>query len=254
MSRAVSLLGTLLATAVVVIFTPAVASAADTSPPVIKHTPVTKVTRGENLIVMAHMKDDSAIFGATLWYRAPNTTLYASAEMIRKGEDLWGASIPVTSDIEYYIEAYDEFGNGPSWAGSPKTPFLVKIADAAPVYEADKNKKEEEVPDKVVLTKPDDSKTTGDNEDLSLPSTYKKTAPARDDDDLSAPPVKAASTEKVSPFDPAAPTTPQEPVYKQWWFIGGAGVIAVAAITTAVILLQPQPVDRNVFGTGLRTQ
>lgn len=232
--------------------TPAIASASDTTPPVIKHTPIVKLTRGENLTVTAQMKDESAIFGATLWYRAPGTLVYSSKEMIRKGEDVWGAQIPTTTDVEYYIEAYDEFGNGPSWAGAPKTPFAVKVVDAAPVFEANKGAVEEAPVDKTVHSFKQDTKSDIDLDDLSLPSTNTKKVTINDED-LSEP-SRPRNRGDITPFGGEKPVVDQGPVYKQWWFIGGASVIGVAAITTAIILLQPQPVERNVFGTGLRTQ
>jgi hypothetical protein len=72
-------------------------------------------------------------------------------------------------------------------------------------------------------------------------------------DDLSAPPPTSAFATQP---DFTKPTEPVDttPVFQRWWFITGVSVVGVAAITTAVILLQPQPVYRNVFGASLQPQ
>jgi len=117
---------------------PLPAVAADIRPPIIHHKAVTSAVRGANVVITATMEDESEIFGATLWYRPAGKSTYTSVEMTRKENkgDLWGAAIPATGDIEYYLEAYDEFGNGPARAGSPEKPFVVSVSERAPLYRA----------------------------------------------------------------------------------------------------------------------
>src|SRR5205814_689538 len=45
---------------------------------------------------------------------------------VKGQKDMWVANIPVKGDlVEYYIEAYDQYGNGPGRAGDPDKPFRV---------------------------------------------------------------------------------------------------------------------------------
>jgi hypothetical protein len=265
--------------AVLVLGAARLALAADTTPPVIEHTPVTTVTRGETLIITAHMKDQSEIFGPTVWYRPVGKTTFLSAEMIRKTEDIWGAAIPATGDIEYYIEAYDEFGNGPSRAGGPDAPFHVSMVEPAPLYKKAPVAQAEApiegsapaeppaaapLPPPKAVTTPAPAPTRADtSDDLSLPSepaTSKSTSKYSDDIVPESLALPATTSAKVvaptpGPFTAKAeqPSGEEPPVYTRWWFITGVTVVGVAAITTAVILLQPQTVNRNVFSTTLQT-
>jgi hypothetical protein len=250
------------------------ALAADTRPPVIRHVPITKVVRGETLIITSHFQDESEIFGPTVWYRPVGTKTYLSAEMIRKTEDIWGAAIPVTGDIEYWIEVYDEFGNGPSRAGSPDHPFVVKMVEPAPIYKAPAaaaapppEPAEETPPPPAPVkhekaTKAAPPATAGEeagNDLATPPGEPEAKAPDQDlslvPQSLVIPPASSDKTAGNGPFNPQI-EEPRDttPVYRKWWFITGVSVVGVAAITTAAILLQPKPVYRNVFGTTLRPQ
>jgi len=37
-----------------------------------------------------------------------------------------------TSDLEYYVEAFDQYGNGPARSGAPNVPYALRIMDPAP--------------------------------------------------------------------------------------------------------------------------
>jgi hypothetical protein len=50
--------------------------------------------------------------------------------MSNVGGDNYAATIPgpmANADIEYYLEAFDKYGNGPGRSGGPSTPYLVKV-------------------------------------------------------------------------------------------------------------------------------
>ena len=51
---------------------PAVAMAEDTTPPVIRHTPLTKANKGDQVTISAVMEDESEIFAPTLYFRYPD--------------------------------------------------------------------------------------------------------------------------------------------------------------------------------------
>src|SRR2546430_8695933 len=51
------------------------------------------------------------------------------------GGDDYTATIPAamtTSDLEYYVEAFDQYGNGPARSGAPNVPYALRVMDPAP--------------------------------------------------------------------------------------------------------------------------
>jgi hypothetical protein len=111
----------------------------DTAAPVIAHVPVKSTAAGAKFVqVFAKVTDQSKFYPQTFYRYAPGE--YAKPidmKPVKGQKDQFGANIPVTgSYVEYYIEAYDEFGNGPGRAGSPEQPFRVEtaaeVAEAAP--------------------------------------------------------------------------------------------------------------------------
>ncbi len=125
------------------------AGAADVDPPVIFHKPPAAAIVGQPLEIVAEIKDPSGVFGPTLYYRKPGTAKFASAAMNEAGGK-FSATIPataVTGDLDYFIEAFDNEGNGPARKGTPEKPL------------------------KVDFTRPGDGQTlrTEDDEDLVTP-------------------------------------------------------------------------------------
>jgi hypothetical protein len=59
-------------------------------------------------------------------------------KVVKGQKNAWGANIPVKGDLcEYYIEAYDELGNGPGRAGEPDKPFHVDTSGAGGIAVAE---------------------------------------------------------------------------------------------------------------------
>ncbi len=53
--------------------------------------------------------------------------------MLAGPNDSYSATLPgntVDANLEYYVEAYDNDGNGPGRAGTPETPFLIAVTPA----------------------------------------------------------------------------------------------------------------------------
>ncbi len=111
----------------------------DTKPPQIVHEPCDFYKKGRKFEVMARFFDDSAIFDPKVMYR-------------RKGHPNWRAApfarVPGTDDftavlrgnhlrgrVEYFIEAYDENGNGPARFGSVDVPLVLKPSRKAQTCE-----------------------------------------------------------------------------------------------------------------------
>jgi hypothetical protein len=70
---------------------------------------------------------------AAVMFRHSGEKDYKSLPMGNIGADDYTATIPaamVTSDLEYYLEAFDRYGNGPSRSGSPNVPYAMRVKEA----------------------------------------------------------------------------------------------------------------------------
>ena len=117
------------AAAAVLLLCGAAARADDTSPPVISHTPVSRGDKGRQTPVFAKIADESKIFPQIFFRFGPGSGYEKPIDMkpVKGQKSQWGGNLPAPTGnvIEYYIEAYDEFGNGPARAGDPDRPFRV---------------------------------------------------------------------------------------------------------------------------------
>ncbi|MCA1828122.1 MAG: hypothetical protein ABR567_04490 [Myxococcales bacterium] len=118
------------------------ARAEDTAAPVIQHTPVKYTQRGDKFIqVFAKITDESKFF-PQVFYRYGLGEYQKPIDMkaVKGQKDTWGANIQIKGDVaEYYIEAYDELGNGPGRSADPDKPWRVDtsgqgglVAEVAP--------------------------------------------------------------------------------------------------------------------------
>ena len=119
------------------------ARAADTKAPVIVHTPPAGA-EGDVVAVLARITDESKFF-PQVFYRYESSGEYKTPLDMKpvKGEPhMYGANVPVEGhkSVEYYIEAYDEFGNGPGRSGEPERPHRVRLGapEAPKVTQAEK--------------------------------------------------------------------------------------------------------------------
>lgn len=109
------------------------ALAADTSPPVITHVPVAHTPEGQAVSIRARIEDQGEIFAPSVYVRPVGATDYDNIAM-RKVLDAYEAVVPaeqVDGDLEYFIEAFDEMGNGPAREGSPEAPLRIQVYDPA---------------------------------------------------------------------------------------------------------------------------
>ena len=86
---------------------------------------------GQELRIRATITDESGIFAPTLYVRAVGQEDFITIEMTKAGKN-FEARVPgeqMGGDIEYFIEAFDELGNGPAREGSPEAPLLVPVFD-----------------------------------------------------------------------------------------------------------------------------
>ena len=107
--------------------------------PTIAHTAITKAMRNKPLVFTARMQDPSGIFQPVLYLRKRGTGDFIPIKMIgskvSQGDYAVEADAKLISvDLEYYIECWDNAGNGPARAGSPDSPFAIKLeSPPAPV-------------------------------------------------------------------------------------------------------------------------
>jgi hypothetical protein len=116
------------------------ARAADTAAPVITHTPVTHAKPGP-LKISAKVEDESRIF-PQVFFRHATTGPFeppldlkkakSSKDETRDSKSHYEVLIPAKAGaLDYYIECYDEYGNGPARAGTPEAPNHVDVSDDA---------------------------------------------------------------------------------------------------------------------------
>lgn len=110
------------------------AVAKDTSPPSIRHEPVKEAASGE-LTVTATIVDPSGVFAPTMYHRGPGALAYTSEIMVGDG-DQFSATFRVKPPVDYWIEAYDNLGNGPAYDGTAEKPHRVELkAEPRPIVE-----------------------------------------------------------------------------------------------------------------------
>lgn len=108
---------------------------ADDRAPVIEHTPVTTATLGEQVTIVAKVTDESEVFPPSLTYRAVGSGRNKVVNMVARqnvGQARnFEATLNIDSSVDYWIEVYDEFGNGPSRSGNSSRPHRIEAT--APV-------------------------------------------------------------------------------------------------------------------------
>jgi len=109
-----------------------VASAADSAPPSISHAPVRRIDPDSALVIKAHISDPSGVFDPSVSWRLDGESVFRRAAMVAKGPGDFETTIPGANlrskSVEYFIEAFDEQGNGPARFGNPDKPIRVAIA------------------------------------------------------------------------------------------------------------------------------
>lgn len=103
----------------------------DTEGPVIDHEPVGMTVSGKPLLIVATITDANGVFEPAVLYRIGGEGTFVSVPMEAAGEgNAYTATIPgdiVVAEVEYFIEAFDELGNGPSREGDPDLPLAVRV-------------------------------------------------------------------------------------------------------------------------------
>ena len=105
------------------------------APPAITHAALTQALKGKPVEINARLVGDTGVQGAVVMFRHAGDKEYKALPMGNIGGDDYTATIPAamtTSDLEYYVEAFDQYGNGPARSGAPNVPYALRIMDPAP--------------------------------------------------------------------------------------------------------------------------
>lgn len=111
------------------------ADATDRTPPVIIHEPLRTLARG-TVEFRIRIEDESAVALATFYWRRAGTRSYTPLALDGE-EGMYVARIEAKNDFEYWIEAFDEHGNGPALHGSGQSPHKAFVYDPEPEDEKD---------------------------------------------------------------------------------------------------------------------
>lgn len=107
------------------------ASALDTIPPVLTHTPVTVAVPGRQLRLEAVATDNVRVTGVRVFHRLAGSMDYTPLTMVNTLSNTWSAvlsaSVVQPPGIEYYLVASD--GLSQVYSGTPLTPHTIAVND-----------------------------------------------------------------------------------------------------------------------------
>lgn len=100
------------------------------APPAILHTALLQALASRPVEVNARLTGETGVSGPTVLFRHVGERDFKALPMGNIAGDEYTATVPasmVTSDLEYYIEAFDRFGNGPARSGGPNNPYRLAV-------------------------------------------------------------------------------------------------------------------------------
>jgi hypothetical protein len=111
-------------------------AADDVDPPAILHEEAKTGRLGRDLVVRATITDESGVFDPVLLYRvgADGEFLRLPMQPVEGETDVYEAVVPgdvVSADVQYFIEAFDNNGNGPARFGDEALPIKVSVLKTA---------------------------------------------------------------------------------------------------------------------------
>ncbi|MFZ9887481.1 MAG: hypothetical protein ACO3JL_08265 [Myxococcota bacterium] len=109
----------------------------DREPPTISHEELRTGLVGEPLRIVAVLRDPAGVFEPTVFYRLAGEQEFLRLPMKRTSERYTYEAVIegplVTGEVEYFIEVFDRFGNGPARYGDAELPMRVRIRPVAAV-------------------------------------------------------------------------------------------------------------------------
>jgi glycosidase len=108
----------------------------DRQPPIIRHLPVQRAQPGRRIEIDARIEDEGGIAFPRLYYRSTGDSEYQVVRMKTEGARVT-ATIPgfaVRYDgVEYYLEVFDQAGNGPTLHAMPERPHRISVTKSQAV-------------------------------------------------------------------------------------------------------------------------
>ena len=105
--------------------------ALDHDPPQQLHVPAHEAPAGKPVTIVDEVSDPSGVQRVLLNYRVSGHRGFTQVHMERDARGRFLASIPapivVGPRLEYFLEAWDNLGNGPGLKGSPSRPISVPV-------------------------------------------------------------------------------------------------------------------------------
>ena len=191
------------------------ARAEDTQPPEITHSPITALAKGQPVKVTAKITDQSKFF-PQVFYKWDGAAAYEKPIDMKtmkgkKNKNMFEATVPAkgTATFEYYIEAYDEFGNGPARSGTPEAPHKIEAPAAVAAADPPAEEKTADAPPET-------------------PKTEEKVAeaPPEPPAETKATKKKMAATEPAPEMEPSGSPSASggQRTRLGTWVVGGTGV------------------------------
>jgi hypothetical protein len=199
------------------------AYAADTAMPRIVHEACSEYEKGRPFNIVARFEDESKLFDPKVMYRTRFGSRWKSVPLEKvPASESFQATIEANDlrgPLEYFIEVFDEYGNGPARMGSPETPIRV-VAARRP-------ERCEQIP---VSTAPPVT-TAGSAPTPESPLTPTSSETARPTGSMSA------TTGVAPPPRQGTCDGEERPLYCEAWLWGTVGAVALAGAGAAVYFL-----------------
>jgi len=211
--------------------------AEDRLPPQIVHEPCGFYKRGQPFEIQARFLDESKLFDPKVIYRGRNETFWKNSPFIKQStsED-FSATVKakdLTGTLEYFIEVFDEWGNGPARYGSPEAPVLVEPSRDPPAC-----RQIPVIENQVQITSASTSAASAAPN--TAPGSNAAAAggtPAKTDTIHAIAPKQAAATPLTAPVPPPPQGTcsrANRPIFCSPWFWGVVGVVVAAGAGTGI--------------------
>jgi hypothetical protein len=225
------------------------ARAQDTLPPSIIHEACVEYLKGKPFDIIARFEDKSQLFDPKVMFRSGGDSHWKQAAFVKgAGSEDFKATIKLKDlkgTVEYFIEVFDEFGNGPARMGSPEAPIKVAASKAPEPCE--------QVPTSKTVAVTAGSATTPPPPFPPAPPPAPRSAPV-DNGTKTPPPTGAGAGAKpgagpsprTSGFNimtqpiPRQPEGPcdrvDRPLYCEAWLWATLGTLVLAGVGVGVVL------------------
>jgi hypothetical protein len=223
------------------------ARAEDTLPPSIIHEACGEYLKGKPFDIIARFEDESQLFDPKVMYRSSGDSHWKQVAFNKEtGSEDFKATVKVKDlkgTLEYFIEVFDEFGNGPARMGSPEAPIRVEPSKVPePCDQVPKAAKQVAVTSGSRTT-PTPATGTIDTQKPPPPTTTGGTS-------TTTAHTTTGSNVMTQPVPPPAQSTCEQsdrPLYCEAWLWGTLGALVVVGGGVGLyFILKPSPTTTPV--------